>query len=320
MLPLREFIRQLPKAELHLHIEGTLEPELMLALARRNGMTLRYESLEQLRAAYQFSDLQSFLDIYYEGAAVLRHLQDFYEMAMAYFRKAASQNVRHVEPFFDPQTHTVRGVSFATLMRGLRMAQEEAEQTLGLTSRWILCFLRHLSEDEAMKTLQEALPFKEWIVAVGLDSGEKDNPPRKFGRVFARARSEGFLAVAHAGEEGPPEYIREALDLLRVRRIDHGVRCSEDPALVKRIVEEQIPLTVCPLSNVKLRVFKNLREHNLRQLLQQGVKVTLNSDDPAYFGGYINENYLAAAEALNLTHEELEQIAANSFDASFLDE
>lgn len=292
----------------------------MFALARRNGMTLRYESLEQLRAAFQFSDLQSFLDIYYEGAAVLRHLQDFYEMAMAYFRKAASQNVRHVEPFFDPQTHTVRGVSFATLMRGLRMAQEEAEQTLGLTSRWILCFLRHLSEDEAMKTLQEALPFKEWIVAVGLDSGEKDNPPRKFERVFARARSEGLLAVAHAGEEGPPEYIREALDLLRVRRIDHGVRCSEDPALVKRIVEEQIPLTVCPLSNVKLRVFKNLREHNLRQLLQQGVKVTINSDDPAYFGGYINENYLAAAEALNLTHEELEQIAANSFDACFLNE
>src|SRR5687768_1265049 len=292
----------------------------MFALARRNGMTLRYESLEQLKAAYQFNDLQSFLDIYYEGAAVLRHQQDFYEMAMAYFRKAASQNVRHVEPFFDPQTHTVRGVSFATLMRGLRMAQEEAEQTLGLTSRWILCFLRHLSEEEAMKTLEEALPFKDWIVAVGLDSGEKNNPPRKFERAFARARSEGFLTVAHAGEEGPPEYIREALDLLHVRRIDHGVRCSEDPALVQRIVVEQIPLTVCPLSNVKLRVFNNLREHNLRRLLEQGVKVTINSDDPAYFGGYINENYLAAAEALDLTPAQLEQIAENSFSASFLDE
>lgn len=310
---MREFIASLPKAELHVHIEGTLEPELMFELARRNRVSLRYPSVEALRRAYQFTDLQSFLDIYYEGAAVLRTEDDFREMAAAYFRKAASQNVRHAEIFFDPQTHTARGVPFETVIRGLRAAQEQAK----LTSKLILCFLRHLSEADAEKTLDEALPFKDWIVAVGLDSSERGNPPSKFARVFARARSEGFLTVAHAGEEGPPEYIREALDLLHVRRIDHGVRCLEDPKLVDRLVAEQIPLTVCPLSNVKLRVFESMRDHNLRKLLDRGLKVTINSDDPAYFGGYINENYLAATEALELTREEIERIAQNSFDAAF---
>src|SRR5687767_13301612 len=250
-----EFVRDLPKAELHLHIEGTLEPELMFKLARRNEVKLRYPDVESLRRAYQFDDLQSFLDIYYEGAAVLRTKQDFYDMTLAYFRKAASQGVRHAEIFFDPQTHTARGVSFETVVRGIREAQETAKRDLKVTSKLILCFLRHLSEAEAMSTLDEALPFKEWIVAVGLDSSEKGHPPRKFARVFARARDAGLLAVAHAGEEGPPEYIWEALDILGVKRIDHGVRCIEDPKLVDRLVSEQIPLTVCPLSNIKLRVF-----------------------------------------------------------------
>jgi adenosine deaminase len=315
----REFIEGLPKAELHLHIEGTLEPELMFELARRNGVKLRYPDVDAVRRAYEFTDLQSFLDIYYEAASVLVTGQDFRDMALAYFRKAASQNVRHAEIFFDPQTHTSRGVRFETVIGGLRDAQEEARRTFALSSKLILCFLRHLDEEEAMRTLEEALPFRDWIVAVGLDSSERGNPPSKFRRVFARARDEGFLAVAHAGEEGPPEYIREALDLLKVRRIDHGVRCLEDPQLVDRLVREQIPLTVCPLSNVKLRVFDTMRDHTVRRLLERGVKVTINSDDPAYFGGYINENYIAVAEALNLTRQELERIARNSFEASFQD-
>jgi adenosine deaminase len=310
---LLEFIESLPKAELHVHIEGTLEPELIFELARRNGVKLRYPSVDALRRAYQFTGLQSFLDLYYEGAAVLQTEEDFRDMALAYLRKAASQNVRHAEIFFDPQTHTTRGVPFETVIRGLRTAQEQA----ALTSKLILCFLRHLSEDDAQRTLDEALPFKDWIVAVGLDSSEHGNPPRKFERVFARARAAGLLTVAHAGEEGPPEYIREALDHLHVRRIDHGVRCLEDPKLVDRLVAEQIPLTVCPLSNVRLRVFPSMRDHNLRRLLDRGLRVTINSDDPAYFGGYINENYLAAAEALALSEEELARIAANSFASSF---
>jgi adenosine deaminase len=315
---MREFIESLPKAELHLHIEGTLEPELMFALAKRNGIALRYPSVEALRAAYQFTDLQSFLDIYYEGAGVLQTREDFADMAMAYFRKAASQGLKHAELFFDPQTHTSRGISYETVVRGLGDAQREAKQELGVTSALILCFLRHLSEDDAMATLTEALNHRDAIIGVGLDSSEKGHPPSKFARVFELARAEGLIPVAHAGEEGPPEYIREALDILKVRRIDHGVRCIEDPDLVRRLVDEQIPLTVCPLSNVKLRVFDTLRDHNLKRLLDLGVKVTINSDDPAYFGGYIGENYVQTAEALGLTKDEIARIATNSFEARFV--
>ncbi|MDP9192737.1 MAG: adenosine deaminase [Acidobacteriota bacterium] len=314
---MQDFIAGLPKAELHLHIEGTLEPELMFELARRNGIALPHESVDALRGAYDFRDLQSFLDLYYQGAGVLQTRQDFHDMTAAYFRKAVSQNVRHAEIFFDPQTHTDRGIAFETVISGIHEAQTDAERDLGITSKLILCFLRHLSEDEAMKTLDEALPYREWLVAVGLDSSERGHPPSKFARVFARAREAGLLTVAHAGEEGPPEYIREALDILKVSRIDHGVRCLEDPELVDRLVAEQIPLTVCPLSNIRLRVFDTMREHPLRAMLARGLKVTINSDDPAYFGGYINENYNAAADALGLTREELEQLAKNSFDASF---
>ncbi|MFA6954484.1 MAG: adenosine deaminase [Thermoanaerobaculia bacterium] len=315
---MRDFITALPKAELHLHIEGTLEPELMFALAKRNGIGIRYPSVAALRAAYQFNDLQTFLDIYYEGAGVLQRREDFAEMAMAYFRRAASQGLQHAEIFFDPQTHTSRGIRYETVILGLLDAQREAKLELGVTSALILCFLRHLSEDEAMTTLTEALRYRDAIIGVGLDSSERGHPPSKFARVFERARAEGLIPVAHAGEEGPPEYIREALDILKVRRIDHGVRCLEDPDLVKRLVDEQIPLTVCPLSNVKLRVFDTLRDHNLKRLLDLGVKVTINSDDPAYFGGYIGDNYVATAEALGLTREEIETIARNSFEASFV--
>jgi len=315
---MRDFIEGLQKAELHLHIEGTLEPELMFELARRNGAALPYATVDALRRAYEFTDLQSFLDIYYQGASVLQTRQDFFDMALAYFRKASSQNVRHAEIFFDPQTHTHRGIAMETVIGGIRDAQLVAEHDLNLTSKLILCFLRHLSEDDALKTLDEALPFRDALVAVGLDSSERGNPPSKFARVFARARDAGLLAVAHAGEEGPPEYILEALDILGVSRIDHGVRCLEDASLVARLAAEQIPVTVCPLSNVKLRVFDTMRDHNLRALLDAGVKVTINSDDPAYFGGYVNENYIAVAEALDLTRAELEQIARNSFEASFL--
>ena len=314
---MRDFIHSLPKAELHLHVEGTLEPELMFDLARRNRVHLPYASVDAIRQAYQFTDLQSFLDLYYAGAAVLVKQQDFTDLALAYFRKAASQNVRHAEIFFDPQTHTRRGVFFETVIRGLREAQERADSELGVTSKLILCFLRHLSEEEAMATLDEARPFLEWITAVGLDSSERGHPPRKFERVFAKARAEGLLAVAHAGEEGPPEYIREALDLLEVRRIDHGVRCMEDPELVARLVDEQIPLTVCPLSNVKLRVCETLRDHPLKRMLEAGLKVTINSDDPAYFGGYVEENYVETAEALHLSRSEIETLARNSLDACF---
>lgn len=310
---MKDFIADLPKAELHLHIEGTLEPELMFEIARRNGIALPYESVDALRRAYDFRDLQSFLDLYYAGAGVLQTRQDFYDMTAAYFRKAASQKVVHAEIFFDPQTHTHRGIPFETVITGIHDAQVDAERDLGVTSKLILCFLRHLDEDDAMRTLDEAMPFREWFVGVGLDSGERGNPPSKFARVFARAREAGLLAVAHAGEEGPPEYIREALDILKVRRIDHGVRCLEDPELVDRLVAEQIPLTVCPLSNVRLRVFDTIRDHPLRAMLARGLKVTINSDDPAYFGGYVNENYAA----LDLTREEIEQLAKNSFDASF---
>ena len=314
---MQDFIAGLPKAELHLHIEGTLEPELMFELARRNRITLPHASVDALRQAYEFTDLQSFLDIYYQGAAVLQTREDFRDMTAAYFRKAASQNVRHAEIFFDPQTHTNRGVAMETVIGGIHDAQQDAERTLGVTSKLILCFLRHLDEDDAMRTLDAALPFREHLTAVGLDSSERGHPPSKFVRVFARAREAGLLAVAHAGEEGPPEYVWEALDLLHVRRIDHGVRCLEDSKLVDRLVREQVALTVCPLSNVKLRVFDRIEDHPLRRMLSLGLKVTINSDDPAYFGGYVNENYVAAAQALGLTQDELEQLARNSFEASF---
>ena len=312
------FIQGMPKVELHIHIEGSLEPELMFTLAERNGVALRFKSVEEVRRAYQFSDLQSFLDIYYEGASVLLEEEDFYDMTWAYLEKVSSQNVRHSEIFFDPQTHTDRGVSFETVIRGIRRAQEDAEQQLKITSRLIMCFLRHLSADAAMQTLDQALPYREWIVGVGLDSSEVGNPPSKFTEVFDKARSEGFLTVAHAGEEGPPEYVWQALDLLHVKRIDHGVRSEGDPKLVDRLVREQIPLTVCPLSNIKLRGFETMADHNLKRLLDLGLCVTVNSDDPAYFGGYMTENFLAVQHALGLDKEDLQRLAQNAVQASFI--
>ena len=318
-MSLQPLIERLPKVELHMHIEGSLEPELMVEIARRNDVRLRYDSVEALRRAYAFTDLQSFLDIYYEGAQVLLKERDFHDMAMAYFRKAAAQRVRHAEMFFDPQTHTDRGVPFATVIEGLASAQREAERELGVSSRLILCFLRHLSADSAMRTLEHALPHRERFVAVGLDSSEVGHPPSKFRAVFDRAREEGLLTVAHAGEEGPPQYIREALDLLGVSRIDHGVRCIEDAALVEHLRERRVPLTVCPLSNVKLRVFDRIEDHNLRRLLDLGLCVTVNSDDPAYFGGYVQENYVAVEQGLGLGAQQMTQLARNAIDASFLD-
>ena len=312
------FIQGMPKVELHIHIEGSLEPELMFTLAERNGVALRFKSIEEVRRAYQFSDLQSFLDIYYEGASVLLKEEDFYDMTWAYLEKVSSQNVRHSEIFFDPQTHTERGVSFETVIRGIRRAQEDAEQQLKITSRLIMCFLRHLSADAAMQTIDQALPNREWIVGVGLDSSEVGNPPNKFIEVFDKARSEGFLTVAHAGEEGPPEYVWQALDLLQVKRIDHGVRSEGDPKLVDRLVREQIPLTVCPLSNIKLRGFETMADHNLKRLLDLGLCVTVNSDDPAYFGGYMTENFLAVQHALGLDKEDLQRLAQNAVQASFI--
>ncbi|MBI3549899.1 MAG: adenosine deaminase [Elusimicrobia bacterium] len=317
MASLDSLIRRLPKAELHLHIEGTLEPEMLFRLAARNKVPLKFPSVAALRRAYAFKDLQSFLDIYYEGAGVLRTERDFHDLAAAYFRKAARQNVRHAEVFFDPQTHTARGIPMGTVIGGLRRGMQDGE-ALGVSSRLILCFLRHLSEDEALKTLDQAMPFARWITAVGLDSSEKGHPPRKFKRAFARARRAGLRAVAHAGEEGPPAYVWQALDELGVERVDHGVRCTEDKALVRRLAKDRVPLTVCPLSNVKLRVFDTLRDHNLRNMLDAGVCATVNSDDPAYFGGYVLENYLETARALDLSDGELRGLAANSFEASFI--
>ncbi len=315
---LTSFARAVPKAELHLHVEGTLEPELMFELARRNGVSLPYASVEDVRQAYVFSDLQSFLDIYYAGCCVLLREQDFYDLTWAYLTRAAAQGVRHAEIFFDPQTHTDRGVPFEAVVTGIHRALQDGRARLNITSGLILCFLRHLSVEAAMRTLEEALSYREWILAVGLDSSEVGHPPVKFRDVYDRAREAGLLAVAHAGEEGPPEYIWEALDVLKVRRIDHGVRSIEDARLVGRLVEEQIPLTVCPLSNVKLRVFPNLESHNLKQLLDRGLLVTVNSDDPAYFGGYVADNFQASAEALALSREQLLKLARNSFVASFL--
>ena len=311
-------IRRLPKVELHLHIEGTLEPEMMFSLASKHGVALPYASVEAVRKAYDFHDLQSFLDLYYAGCAVLRDRRDFYALAMAYFARAHADGVVHAELFFDPQTHTDRGIPMEVVIGGLRDAMEDALRRYGVTSELILCFLRHLSEEAALATLEAALPFRSELAGVGLDSGERGNPPSKFQRAFARARGAGLRAVAHAGEEGPAAYIREALDLLGVERIDHGVRCDEDPALVERLARERSPLTVCPLSNLKLCVVKDLREHNFARLLRQGVAVTINSDDPAYFGGYIADNYRATATALELTNGELVQVAENAVRASFL--
>ena len=310
----------LPKAELHLHIEGTLEPDLAFTMARRNQVELPYEDEEALRRAYVFEDLQSFLDIYYAVCSVLVTERDFYDLTWAYLLRAAGQGVRHAEIFFDPQTHTDRGVAFGTVIEGITRALEDGERNLRVTSRLIMCFLRHLSAEAAVATLEAALPYHDSIVAVGLDSGEAGNPPEKFRDVFDRARSEGFLAVAHAGEEGPPEYIWQALDVLGARRIDHGVRCTEDGRLVERLVAEQTPLTVCPFSNVKLRVFPDLQQHNFGELLDRGLLVTINSDDPAYFGGYIADNYIGTAAALGLTADQMVQVARNSFVASFLPE
>jgi adenosine deaminase len=311
-------IAKLPKAELHIHIEGSLEPELMFALARRNNVRLGYDSMEAIRAAYAFSNLQDFLDLYYQGMSVLLHEADFYDLAMAYFRKAASQNVRYVEFFFDPQGHTSRGIAFDTVIAGLTRAQADAEKTLGLTSRMIMCILRHLDEADAERTLDEALRHKDSIIGIGLDSSEVGHPPRKFKNVFSRARDEGFLLVAHAGEEGPPEYVWEAIDVLGIDRIDHGNRSLEDTALVKRLATDGLALTVCPLSNLRLCVVKDMKRHPLRRMLDAGLTVTINSDDPAYFGGYMNENFASVGSALDLSAEEVTAVARNGFAKSFM--
>lgn len=309
------WLKALPKAELHLHLEGALEPELMFALARRNGIELPWSDVDVLRQAYSFNNLQEFLDLYYQGANVLRTEQDFYDLTWAYLQKCQAQGVVHVEPFYDPQTHTERGIPFEVAINGISGAMRDGREQLGITGGLILSFLRHLSEDDAFRTLEQAMPFRDQFFAVGLDSAEQGHPPSKFERVFAKARAEGFLAVAHAGEEGPPEYIWQALDLLKVNRIDHGVRAAEDPKLLDRLADEQIPLTVCPLSNIKLRVFQDMTHHNILDLLEQGVKVTVNSDDPSYFDGYVLENFVALRDGLGMTEEQARRLAQNSMDA-----
>jgi adenosine deaminase len=318
MPDLDALIHAIPKAELHLHIEGTLEPVLMFELARRNRVTLPYDSVDGVRRAYVFSDLQSFLDIYYAACSVLRREQDFYDLAWAYLERAAAQNVRRAEIFFDPQTHTERGVPLEAVIGGLHRALQDGRERLGISSALILCFLRHLSAEAAMSTLQEALPYRQAFIAVGLDSSEVGHPPEKFRAVFEKALAEGLLTVAHAGEEGPPAYVWQALDALHVRRIDHGVRSLEDPALVERLIADQIPLTVCPLSNVKLRVVPSLARHPLKQMLERGLRATVNSDDPAYFGGYVEDNFRAAGAALDLGADDVITLARNAFEASFL--
>jgi adenine deaminase len=312
-----DFIRALPKIELHLHIEGSLEPELMFALARRNQVEIPFSSAAEVRTAYEFDNLQSFLDIYYQGANVLVKEQDFYDLCWAYLLRCQQDRVLHTEIFFDAQTHTDRGIAFDTVVAGLHRALEQGRKELGISSELILCFLRHLDEESALATLQQALPHRDKIIAVGLDSAEVGNPPQKFARVFAAARRAGFLTVAHAGEEGPASYIHDAIELLGVSRIDHGVRCVEDPELVQRLIATRLPLTVCPLSNIKLRVFANMRQHNVVELLRQGLCVTLNSDDPAYFGGYMTANFLALAAAQTMSRNEIAQFSVNAIEASF---
>ena len=312
------FVRSLPKAELHLHIEGTLEPEMMFELGARNGIDLPFATVDEVRAAYEFSDLQTFLDIYYQGAAVLVTEEDFYDLMVAYLGRAARDGVRRAEIFFDPQTHTERGIEFPVFMHGFKRAITYAADRWGISAALIMSFLRHLPGDAALGTWHEAEPFLDDIIGVGLDSAEVGNPPEWFFEAYALARAAGLHAVAHAGEEGPPSYITGALDTLHAERIDHGVRCEEDPALVERLISERIPLTMCPLSNVKLRVFDRLEDHNLKRLLDRGVRVTINSDDPAYFGGYVLDNYVNAAEALDLSRDDLVTLARNSIEATFL--
>jgi adenosine deaminase len=316
---LPELLRRMPKAELHIHIEGSLEPELIFALAARNGVQLPYASVEDLRKAYAFTNLQSFLDIYYAGASVLLKEEDFFDMAWAYLQKAAADNVVHTEMFFDPQTHTARGVPMETVIHGLHRACERAPE-LGVSASLILCFLRHLSEEEAFQTLEQALPYRDKFIGVGLDSSEVGHPPEKFAKVFARCRELGLHLVAHAGEEGPPAYVWTALDLLKVERIDHGVQSAKDPALMRRLAHDRVTLTVCPLSNLKLCVFPELASHNLRELLDAGLAATINSDDPAYFGGYMNDNFVQTFAATGLTSQHAYQLARNSFEGSFIDD
>lgn len=310
-----DWLNALPKAELHMHLEGSLEPELMFQLAERNKIALPWNSVETLRSAYNFNNLQEFLDIYYQGANVLQTEQDFYDLTWAYLQKCEEQNVIHIEPFFDPQTHTDRGIPMQVAITGISEALGDARDLLGISSGLILCFLRHLSEEAAFATLQAAMPFRDLFFAVGLDSSELGHPPSKFTNVFAKARAEGLLTVAHAGEEGPPEYVWQALDLLKVSRIDHGVRAWQDPRLMERLIEEQIPLTVCPLSNTKLRVYQEMSEHPILQMLEQGALVTVNSDDPAYFGGYLTENFHALYTGLGMTQQQAQRLADNSLNA-----
>jgi adenosine deaminase len=317
---MKDFIYGLPKVELHLHIEGSLEPEHMFALARRNQVDIPFNSPEEVRESYQFNNLQSFLDIYYQAANVLIHEQDFFDLTWAYLLRCQQDNVVHTEIFFDPQTHTARNISFETVVNGIHRALEQAKTELNISSRLIMCFLRHLDEASALATLSQALPYKDKIIAVGLDSSELGHPPQKFSNVFKQALQEGFLTVAHAGEEGPAQNIHDALELLGSTRIDHGVRCVDDSALMARLIADKIPLTVCPLSNTKLKVFDNMKQHNVVDLLRQGLCVTLNSDDPAYFGGYMNDNFLAVANAHPMTKLEISQFTFNAIDASFISE
>jgi len=319
-MKIENFIRGIPKAELHVHIEGTFEPELMFKIVQRNNINIKYKSVEELRKAYDFNNLQEFLDIYYSSASVLIHEQDFYDMTWGYMEKLRSQNVLHAEIFFDPQTHTNRGIQFTTVVTGIHNALKNAEKKFGMTTKLIMCFLRHLDEDQAFLTLGRSLEFKDWIIGVGLDSSEVGHPPSKFQLVFKKARDLGYLTVAHAGEEGPPEYVREALNLLNVSRIDHGNRSLEDDTLVQLLALNQIPLTVCPLSNLKLRVIDKLENHPLKKMMDNNLLVTINSDDPAYFGGQLNDNYIKLAKALELTEDDIYQLAKNSFTASFLSE
>ena len=315
---INNFIEGIPKTELHLHIEGTFEPELMFKIAHRNNIPINYQSVDELKKAYNFNNLQEFLDIYYAGTSVLIHEQDFYDLTWAYLTKVHAQNLVHTEIFFDPQTHTDRGISFDTVIQGIHNALIDGKDKLGISSQLIMCFLRHLVEASAFETLEQALPYKNWIAGVGLDSSELGHPPSKFERVFSKAMDEGFITLAHAGEEGPAEYVWEAINLLKVSRIDHGNRSLDDDQLIKYIAEKQIPLTVCPLSNLELKVVEDLKDHPLLQLMEAGVMVTINSDDPAYFDGYMNENYIQISAALNFSKKQIAQLAKNSFKASFL--
>ena len=317
-MKITDYIKKIPKAELHLHIEGTFEPELMFEIAQRNKVEIPYQSVEEVKKAYQFSCLQDFLDIYYAGASVLLYEKDFYDLTMAYFKHCAEENVVHTEIMFDPQTHTKRGISFETVINGIQKAREDAKEKYGISSLLIMSYLRHLSEEDAFETLEQSLPYKHLIKAVGLDSSEKGNPPSKFQKVFEASVKEGYVPVAHAGEEGPAEYIWEALDLLKISRIDHGNNCLTDEVLVKKLVDEKIALTVCPLSNLELRVVDDLKDHPLKKMLNLGLKATVNSDDPAYFGGYMNANFLQTAEALDLTKEDVKTLVKNSFEYSLL--